>query len=178
MSRCKMLIGRDDISKDVITHGACFHVFFNVCLHSCWFSALCWLVEIWQLSQCGATGELAAEFKFQRHSCKLSFLFSALLPERLGAFARRLPLWLLDNQRCHHSSRLLYLTHMFNYFLKALVNEMGTLQDMDISPPENDEAGDDFLFPDDLEDLDSDMENNLLEDSISIVSTPKPSLRY
>ena len=53
---------------------------------------------------------------------------------------------------------------------------MGTLQDMDISPPENDEAGDDFLFPDDLEDLDSDMENNLLEDSISIVSTPKPSL--
>lgn len=55
---------------------------------------------------------------------------------------------------------------------------MGTLQDMDISPPENDEAGDDFLFPDDLEDLDSDMENNLLEDSISIVSTPKPSLRY
>ena len=55
---------------------------------------------------------------------------------------------------------------------------MGTLQDMDISPPENDDAGDDFLFPDDLEDLDSDMENNLLEDSISIVSTPKPSLRY
>lgn len=55
---------------------------------------------------------------------------------------------------------------------------MGTLQDMDISPPENDEAGDDFHFPDDLEDLDSDMENNFLEDSISIVSTPKPSLRY
>ena len=70
------------------------------------------------------------------------------------------------------------MTHLFNYFFKALVNEMGTLQDMDISPPENDEAGDDFLFPDDLEDLDSDMENNLLEDSISIVSTPKPSLRY
>jgi len=53
---------------------------------------------------------------------------------------------------------------------------MGTLQDIDISPPEN-EVGDDFLFPDDLEDLDSDMENELLEDSISIVSTPKPSLR-
>ena len=53
---------------------------------------------------------------------------------------------------------------------------MGTLQDIDISPPEN-EAGDDFLFPDDLEDLDSDMENEFLEDSISIVSTPKPSLR-
>ena len=35
--QCKMLIGRDDISKDVITLGACLHVFFNVCSHSCWF---------------------------------------------------------------------------------------------------------------------------------------------
>ena len=61
-------------------------------------------------------------------------------------------------------------------FSQELVGEMGTLQDLDISPPEN-EAGDDFLFPDDLEDLDSDMENDFLEDSISIVSTPKPSLR-
>ena len=145
-------------------------------------SALSWLVEIWQLSRCGATGKLEAEFKFQRHTCgcKLSPLFSALVPEGPKVLAHRPPLRILDNQRCHHSSRLwvTQLTHLFNYFLKALVNEMGTLQDMDISPPENDEAGDDFLFPDDLEDLDSDMENNLLEDSISIVSTPKPSLRY
>ena len=29
-----MLICRDDISNDVITIGACFHVFFNVCLRS------------------------------------------------------------------------------------------------------------------------------------------------
>jgi len=35
--QCEMLIGRDDISKGVITLDACFHVFFNVCLHSCWF---------------------------------------------------------------------------------------------------------------------------------------------
>ena len=28
--QCEMLIGRDDISKDVITLYACFHVFFNV----------------------------------------------------------------------------------------------------------------------------------------------------
>ena len=28
-----MLIGGDDISNDVITLGACFLVFFNVCLH-------------------------------------------------------------------------------------------------------------------------------------------------
>ena len=56
------------------------------------------------------------------------------------------------------------------------MNEIATLQDIDISPPEN-EAGDDFLFPDDLEALDSDLENEFLEDSISVVSTPKPSLR-
>ena len=36
-------------------------------------STLCWLAEIWQLSWWGATRELNVEFKFQRHSCKLSF---------------------------------------------------------------------------------------------------------
>ena len=43
-----------------------------------WFllvSASRWLAEIWQLSRRGATGELEVEFKFQRRSCKLSFLF-------------------------------------------------------------------------------------------------------
>ena len=176
-----MLIGRDDISKDVITLGACFHVFFNVCLHSCWFP----LCADWWKSDGSVDVEPLGNWRqnwnfrdIHKCGCKLSLLFSALVPEGPGVLAHRLPLWLLENQQWHHSSRLLYLTHLFNYFLKALVNEMGTLQDMDISPPENDEAGDDFLFPDDLEDLDSDMENNLLEDSISIVSTPKPSLRY
>ena len=38
-------------------------------------SASRWLAEIWQLSRRGATGELEVEFKFQRRSCKLSFLF-------------------------------------------------------------------------------------------------------
>ena len=33
-SQCEMLIGGDDIRNDVITLWACFHVFFNVCLHS------------------------------------------------------------------------------------------------------------------------------------------------
>ena len=58
-----MLIGGDDVSNDVITLGT-------------------WLVEIWQLSQWGATGELEVEFKFQKHSCKLSLLF---LPRRQSA---------------------------------------------------------------------------------------------
>ena len=34
-----------------------------------------WLAEVWQLSRQGATGALEVEFKFQRRSCKLSFLF-------------------------------------------------------------------------------------------------------
>ena len=38
-------------------------------------SASRWLAEIWQLSWWEATGELEVEFKFQRRSCKLSFLF-------------------------------------------------------------------------------------------------------
>ena len=38
-------------------------------------SASRWLVEIWQLSRRGATGELEVEFKFRRRSCKLSFHF-------------------------------------------------------------------------------------------------------
>ena len=38
-------------------------------------SASRWLAEIWQLCRREATGELEVEFKFQRHSCKLSFLF-------------------------------------------------------------------------------------------------------
>ena len=70
-SRCEMLIGGDDISYDFITLGTCFSMF--VYIRACFRFAL--MAEIWQLSQQGATVELEAEFKFQRHSCKLSFLF-------------------------------------------------------------------------------------------------------
>ena len=31
-SRCKMLIGGDDISNDVIPHGTCFSVFVYICI--------------------------------------------------------------------------------------------------------------------------------------------------
>ena len=51
---------------------------FSMCAFA-FVSALCWLAEIWQLSQQGATRELEARFKFQRRSSKLSFLF---LPHR------------------------------------------------------------------------------------------------
>ena len=39
-SRSEMLIGRDDVSNEIITFGACFHVFFSYCLYSHSFSAL------------------------------------------------------------------------------------------------------------------------------------------
>ena len=87
ISRCEMLIGGDDVSNDAITLGTCFQCLFTIAL----VSASSWLTEIWQLSRRGATGELEVEFKFQRRSCQLSFLFPPRLPERPGEFARRLP---------------------------------------------------------------------------------------
>ena len=50
-----------------------FQCLFIFALVSAWR----WLTEIWQLSWWETTGELEKEFKFQRRSCKLSFL---LLP--------------------------------------------------------------------------------------------------
>ena len=50
-----------------------FQCLFIFALVSAWR----WLTEIWQLSRWGTTRELEKEFKFQRRSCKLSFL---LLP--------------------------------------------------------------------------------------------------
>ena len=49
-----------------------FQCLFTFALVSPWR----WLAEIWQLSWQGTTGEVEVEFKFQRRSCKLSFLFS------------------------------------------------------------------------------------------------------
>ena len=48
-----------------------FQCFFTFAL----VSASHWLAEIWQLNRRVATGELEVGFKFQRGSCKLSFLF-------------------------------------------------------------------------------------------------------
>ena len=57
-------------------------VFFKWLFTFVLVSASCWLAEIWQLSRWEATGELEVEFKFQRRSCKLSFLSSQSAPER------------------------------------------------------------------------------------------------
>ena len=69
------MIGRDDIRNYVIILGMYFSMI--VYIHAC--STSRWLATIWQLSWWGATGEVEVEFKFQRCSCKLSFLF---LPRR------------------------------------------------------------------------------------------------
>ena len=71
----------------------CFFTFMLI-------SALRWLAEIWQFSRRGAKGELEVEFKFQRRSCKLSFLFppchqSTLETLLTGYFLQGLTLCLL-----------------------------------------------------------------------------------
>ena len=66
-----MLIGGNVISNDVIILGTCFSMF--VYIRARFRVAL--IGGIWQLSRRGATGELEMEFKFQRSSCELSFLF-------------------------------------------------------------------------------------------------------
>ena len=86
-SRCKMLIGRDDISNDIITLGTCFHVFYNVCLHSRRFP----LGARWQKSDSSVDREPQGNWRRNSYSrdvvasspnyCLLPF--PAPLPERL-----------------------------------------------------------------------------------------------
>ena len=52
-SRCEMLIGEDCINNDVITLGASFHMFFNVCLHSRSFP----LLAVWRKSDSSVDGK-------------------------------------------------------------------------------------------------------------------------
>ena len=72
-----MLIVGDDISNNVVTLN--WLVFFNESLFTfALISASRWLVEISQLSQWGATGDLGVEFKLQA-----LLPFSALLSVHL-----------------------------------------------------------------------------------------------
>ena len=80
----RKLIGGDDISNEVITSVRVFQFLFTFAF----VSASRWLVEIWQLSRRGDTGKLEVEFKFQRRSCELSFLFP---PSRQSATETLLP---------------------------------------------------------------------------------------
>ena len=69
--RCKMLIGGDDFSNDVITLGTCF---FNVCSHSHSFS----LRADWRKSDSSVDGEPQGNWKW-------NLTLQALLPYRLAA---------------------------------------------------------------------------------------------
>ncbi|XP_020607098.1 phosphofurin acidic cluster sorting protein 2-like [Orbicella faveolata] len=96
--------------------------------------------------------------------------------QRQGGKIRHGKITIPAKHQKNFKQKFIALLKKFKVPEEELENEMGTYRDIDISPPEN-EAADDFLFPDDLDDLDSDAENDFLEDTISIVSTPKPSLR-
>ena len=62
-SRCKMLIGGDDISN-VITLGTCLHVFFNVCLHLRSFL----LLADWRKSDNSVDGESQGNWRRNSNS--------------------------------------------------------------------------------------------------------------
>ena len=66
-----MLIGGDDISNDVITFGTCFPMFFYI--RARFRFGL--IVGNLTAQSTRSTGKLEVEFKFQRLSWKLSFLF-------------------------------------------------------------------------------------------------------
>ena len=70
-SRCEMLIGEDDIINDVITLGWCLSMF--VYIRARFRFAL--IGGNLAAQSKGSRGKLEVEFKFQRRSCKLAFLF-------------------------------------------------------------------------------------------------------
>ena len=78
-SLSEMLICGDDISNDVVTLGFCFHVFFNVCVHSRLFA----LRPDWQKSDSLVNGE-----RHRRIGGEIQI--PAPPPERPRELARRL----------------------------------------------------------------------------------------
>ena len=62
-----MLIGRDDISNDVITLGTWFSMFVYICARF----RFALISGNLTAQSTGSPGELEVEFKFQRCSCKL-----------------------------------------------------------------------------------------------------------
>ena len=93
-NRCEMLIGGDDISNDVITLGACFHVPLNVSLHSRSFP----LRADWRKLDSSVDGEPQGNWKQNSNSRDVvtsSPSFSRSTTERSGELSRRQGSWLL-----------------------------------------------------------------------------------
>ena len=70
-SQCEMLIGRDDISNDIITLGTCFSKF--VYIRARFHFAL--IGRNLTAQSTGRHRGIGGGFKFQRCNCKLSLLF-------------------------------------------------------------------------------------------------------
>ena len=86
-SQCEMLISGDGISYDVFTLGACFQVFFNVCLHSRSFP----LHADWRKSDSSVDRGIGGEIQIPKGDVVPSSpFFPAPPPERPGEFARSL----------------------------------------------------------------------------------------
>ena len=66
-----MLIGRDDSNNDTISLVMCFSMFVYTCTHFCFPL----IGRNLTAQSTGSHMRVEVEFKFQRHSCKLSFLF-------------------------------------------------------------------------------------------------------
>ena len=64
-------IGGDDISNDFITLGTCFSMFVYICARF----RFALIVGNLTAQSTGSPGKLELEFKFQRRSCNLSFVF-------------------------------------------------------------------------------------------------------
>ena len=84
-----MLIGGDDICNDVITLGACFHVFFNVCLHSTRFHIALFGGNLTAQST-GRHRGIGGGIQIPETELQALLPFSAPPPERPGELARRL----------------------------------------------------------------------------------------
>ena len=73
-SRCKIMIGRDEISNDVVTLGTCFSMFVYIRTHFCF-------AQIGQNLTAQLTGshkEIGIGIQIPETHCKLSFLFPPL----------------------------------------------------------------------------------------------------
>ena len=109
-----MLIGGDDINNDVIS--TCFSMFayirarFRFALIGGNLTA----------QSTGATGELEVEFKFQRRSCKLSFLFPPRRKSSPESLLAGLPF--LESADNFSDPKSSFMFALFSFMIKVSIN--------------------------------------------------------
>ena len=110
-SRCKVLIGGDDISNDVYT----LDVFFNVCLHLCSFP----LCTDGRKSDSSINGGIRGGIQIPETYLQALLPLPAPPPQCPGELAR----WLLSiqiNNLLHYTFTTLHITHKDNLQIKPL----------------------------------------------------------